>query len=375
MHLVLKLSKLCNLRCTYCYEFEHLADARRMPLHGLERLFQGIAEWVSEQAYLAPVEFALHGGEPLLLPHSYLRELVSLQQKVFSRAGIPFRNGAQTNLYRVSDATLDLCEELGIRLGISLDVSGNQRQDAQGRCIESEVQARLTDLVASGRTRTLGLNGISVLHRGNYQDAVQTFKFFADLGLDYRILPYFNLTSEPGDNQLALAPDQINEALMQVFRARLSHRGKPIRILPLDEHLDTAMRFTKQTAPLRRPPPDTPWALICNTDGTLYTHADAYSDGKALGNAFVSPSAFTMALRSDAYRNSIHDQQARTQTCRRCEFERHCSQLPCSQALPSERSRSSDGQLDCVTARPLTAAISSLLGQSHWAAATRVASA
>jgi len=37
----MKLSKLCNLRCTYCYEYEELAQKARMPLEGIDNPFFG----------------------------------------------------------------------------------------------------------------------------------------------------------------------------------------------------------------------------------------------------------------------------------------------------------------------------------------------
>ena len=91
MHFVMKLSKLCNLRCNYCYEYEELDNKERMPLEGLDFFFRNLAIYLKSQ----PVEnrvvnFILHGGEALLLPHSYLRAFREIQKKIFrlSRFGI-----------------------------------------------------------------------------------------------------------------------------------------------------------------------------------------------------------------------------------------------------------------------------------------------
>jgi len=65
---VVKISKLCNLRCTYCYEFPFLGNPERMSLHDLFRMFQHIADYYSDNP--KRMDFVWHGGEPLLrLPH------------------------------------------------------------------------------------------------------------------------------------------------------------------------------------------------------------------------------------------------------------------------------------------------------------------
>ncbi|HRD75742.1 MAG TPA: hypothetical protein PK264_07380 [Hyphomicrobiaceae bacterium] len=37
--IVVKISKYCNLRCTYCYEFKDLANKARMSLDKIDRMF------------------------------------------------------------------------------------------------------------------------------------------------------------------------------------------------------------------------------------------------------------------------------------------------------------------------------------------------
>ena len=39
---VVKASKFCNLRCAYCYEWNSLADAARIPIEGWQRVLDAI---------------------------------------------------------------------------------------------------------------------------------------------------------------------------------------------------------------------------------------------------------------------------------------------------------------------------------------------
>jgi len=93
---VIKVSKRCNLRCTYCYEFPSLADSSRMSFQDLEKLFGQIAERYRETS--RRMDFVWHGGEPLLHRTSFYHRLREIQHEVLGAAGIEFTNSVQTNL-------------------------------------------------------------------------------------------------------------------------------------------------------------------------------------------------------------------------------------------------------------------------------------
>ena len=72
----IKMSKLCNLRCTYCYEFEELDDRRRISLDGWRSILES-ARWYQHELELQhpdeeiTTRFVWHGGEPSMLPLGY----------------------------------------------------------------------------------------------------------------------------------------------------------------------------------------------------------------------------------------------------------------------------------------------------------------
>ena len=67
LQFVVKVSKYCNLRCDYCYEFPHLGNAARMSLDQIRAAFQNIKSSIAELA-IENVDFISHGGEPLFDP-------------------------------------------------------------------------------------------------------------------------------------------------------------------------------------------------------------------------------------------------------------------------------------------------------------------
>ena len=50
VHWIVKASKLCNLRCLYCYEWNELGNRARLSLEGWERLLVMIREYHQKRA-------------------------------------------------------------------------------------------------------------------------------------------------------------------------------------------------------------------------------------------------------------------------------------------------------------------------------------
>jgi len=68
---VVKISKFCNLRCTYCYEYAELGLKHRMSLDQIATMFKHAADHV-ESNKLDDLSFVWHGGEPfLVLDHQH----------------------------------------------------------------------------------------------------------------------------------------------------------------------------------------------------------------------------------------------------------------------------------------------------------------
>ena len=90
---VFKVSKYCNLRCDYCYEFPHLGDKARMSLDQIQAAFQNIKSSVTELE-ITDADFIWHGGEPFLVPLEFY-EAVNLIRKTSSgvnlNTSMPFR--------------------------------------------------------------------------------------------------------------------------------------------------------------------------------------------------------------------------------------------------------------------------------------------
>ncbi|HZC43675.1 MAG TPA: radical SAM protein [Acidobacteriaceae bacterium] len=350
MFFVLKLSKLCNLRCTYCYEFDELGSAARMPLEGLDQFFASLAA-DQPQGGWPLLRFVFHGGEPLLLPHEYLRRIVDSQRRHLAPAGIAFVNSLQTNLTRLDNATLSLLDDLHMGLGISLDVFGEQRLHSSGVPSQPLVLKNLQTLIDTGAIQRLGVGIISVLHRQNLHRVVGIYEFCRTLSISCRILPVFSVLDPPTRmRELMLSHAEVVDALRRVA-IRWLETGMPINVFPLSNYLEAAIHKLLGLRGRTYDPRYGDWAYIVNTNGDTFSHAEAYSAEGWMGNIFKQ--SFVDILRSPAHEHSLEPRLQRAEICTSCRYASACSHIPLVESLSSERGADRKGKLTCPVALPM----------------------
>ena len=129
--LVMKGTRLCNLRCAYCHDWESGADQTM----SFEVLAHSIAAAMQDDTHNA-VTFVWHGGETTLLPMDFYRRAMALQSR-FRRPGQRVQNHLQTNATRLTTEWAEFLGRNDFRVGVSLDgpseVQDNYRPDAAGR--------------------------------------------------------------------------------------------------------------------------------------------------------------------------------------------------------------------------------------------------
>jgi len=357
MHFVLKLSKLCNLRCTYCYEYDELAVKDRMPREGLEFFIAGVADFALQQRArgLPPSEFrfVFHGGEPLLLPDEYLAALRDYQCKFLDPHNIPYGNILQTNLFRVSKSKIELLKSLGIRLGVSVDVFGDQRVTLSGSDSQDRVLDNLQMLNDIGYLNNPGVGAISVLHKGNIAHAELIYDFFNELRISYRILPLESgaVDEAPMRFRHLMITNVEKVAVLKQIAERHERLNKGIKVLPLDDYEQSARRYLDGTQALPYDFPDSEWALIVNTNGDAYNSGDEYRPEGYMGNVFRQ--SLTAIFASETYAATVAMRRARMATCQSCRYRNACTRIPIAEMYACEREYEADGKLQCAVALPL----------------------
>ena len=330
---VVKASKLCNLRCRYCYEWNELASPARVSLSQWERLLTSI-RWYHDYRSRASTrrvktDIIWHGGEPLLLPPDYIAAVMRLQRDLLGEelASGDIENTVQTNLYRISDDQLDLLEREGISIGVSMDVLGGVRVDGRGAETEERVAENMDRLAVRG----ISFGAIAVLAAHTKDRLLDVYRFYEGLRVPVRVLPLFDAPLNVPGASFRITESEIVAALQTLFRHWLTRR-RPIPVYPLLDYLGVALhRRRGESDQEYNRDSHGEWAILVNTDGTVYEVMDAYDEARSLGNVFTQP--LKDILRSAAYRESLaRERELRARVCGVCTFRGPCNTLPLFEA-------------------------------------------
>jgi uncharacterized protein len=150
---IVKIHSRCDLACDYCYMYE-MADQswREQPRRMSREVAEHTALRIGEHARahrLTSVALVLHGGEPLLAGRDLISYLVSAVRDAAGPA-VTVDASVQTNAVGLDDSYLRLFDQLGIRVGVSLDGAAEDhdrhRRFASGRGSHAAVAAGLRRL-------------------------------------------------------------------------------------------------------------------------------------------------------------------------------------------------------------------------------------
>src|SRR5271154_1121486 len=94
--LIVKATRLCNLRCTYCHDWAVGPDQTM----AFDVLAHMTAAALQDPEH-GTVDFIWHGGETTLLPISFYQRAMALQAR-FRRRGQTVHNIIQTNCTRLT---------------------------------------------------------------------------------------------------------------------------------------------------------------------------------------------------------------------------------------------------------------------------------
>jgi uncharacterized protein len=149
---IMKSTRLCNLRCTYCHSWRGGPN---------QTMTFPVLAHATRDALCDPrvriVDFVWHGGEATLVPRSFYEQALWLQER-FRRPDQTVLNTVQTNGTRLTDEWLAFLRRNQFSVGVSLDgppeVHDTRRVDVGGRPTSERVRRGLERLRAAGIERS-----------------------------------------------------------------------------------------------------------------------------------------------------------------------------------------------------------------------------
>lgn len=113
---ILKVTRLCNLRCVYCHDW---SDSKETTM-SYDQLLRVIQQALSGNR--SAVDFVLHGGEPLMMGRKRFIRYLALQSYL-ARPNQKVRNHIQSNGTMLDKKWLSLLKLFNIKVSISLDAT------------------------------------------------------------------------------------------------------------------------------------------------------------------------------------------------------------------------------------------------------------
>lgn len=323
--LIVKASKLCNLRCTYCYETPELANKARISPENIERMFIQLRDFIPQPGEGGPphkLTFIWHGGEPFAQPISYWQDIIHLENKVF---GEEFKkksitNEIQSNLTLITPKHLPLIRE-NFELGFSYDVINDLRITAGEQKTGNLVRKKIDWLISEG----ISLGGVAVISKINVDSPKTVADYFIEKGLSFRLLNIYQSLDDFSQLRVSAAPiDSFLKFLKDLYDLpgiRESLKGGLIGIEPFSEARKIIQRSLGLSHPIMSDEycEEREWAIAVNTNGDVYSTGNMYYPELSYGNIFAQ--SIEQILSSETRKKRIEKTQGRfKEVCRHCPF-------------------------------------------------------
>jgi uncharacterized protein len=232
--LIVKGTRLCNLRCTYCNDWRSGHDQ----IMNFDVLAHMIYKALSD-ADSEVVDFIWHGGETTLLPISFY-ERALLVQAQFRRRKQYIRNKIQTNGTRLTSEWIDFLTENRFQIGVSIDgppeIHNEHRRYVSGRASFDDIAGGLQ------RLRDAGANfGVLMVIGEQAYDLgpERIFRFFVDADVkNFGLLPARPVNQPATTRSLNakpyISPRRFNSFLIRLYDIWESHGDPTVIIRELD---------------------------------------------------------------------------------------------------------------------------------------------
>jgi uncharacterized protein len=367
MEFVVKVSKFCNLRCRYCYEFESLGNREAMSREQLRTVYRHI------EAYRARVDardgkrteigFIWHGGEPLLLEPGFYWDTFADQREIFGEH-VARKNTLQTNLTVLDEERIALLRGGFDVVGVSVDVFGGLRVNVGGRD-QQPVTLRNME-----RLRALGIpfSTITVLTRANLGRLRHIHELFSRADIPFRILPLFDGAFDGQHRGFEISTQDILQAFKDLVDLWMEKEGF-LTVFPTLEQIQVVLRAMKGAPPVYYNKREWLPVLLVNTNGDCFTYGDPYEEPEwCVGNLFTTSLDDILAGERFA-RSALAAERRMAANCLSCPYFGHCSGYPIAEEHYNCREKTGEAERACVVERNLFAYIEQRIRQAGGEAA------
>jgi uncharacterized protein len=279
------------------------------------------------------VWFVWHGGEPLLLPLSFYKDVMRLQEKYFGKDTHRVSNTIQTNGILIDKKFMNFCRENRINVGVSFEGPCNDMLRERS----GEVEKNLRMMKDRGYLFSVS----STICADSASRQSEIYGYFRKMEVALSMSPVIELGSATSE----MIPDAETYAKesIRVFDDWIHDADAEMPLMP---HLQYVMAALGE-----------PSASDCAHSSCMMRWLSIYPDGSVYPCAKGCPSKFKMgnvnemdrlsdAFRSGAFRELLSATVERRERCSACELFRYCNG-GCSMDALSEGSMSMNNGTSC----------------------------
>ena len=340
---VVKIHSRCNLACTYCYMYE-MADQgwHRQPRRMSQSTIDSVAARIGEHARmnrLPEVDLILHGGEPLLAGADQIRYAVNAVRSAVD-PDVRVNVQVQTNGVLLDSVFLELFDELGILVSVSLDgareANDRHRRGPAGQGSYDRVHAALTKLTAphyrhlfNGLLCTIDLENDPV---GTYETLLE----FTPPAMDL-LLPHGTWENPPPGRRTDSNDTPYGDWLIAVFNRWYHAPQRETQLRMFDEIIRLLLGRPSRSEAVGL---SAVAVVVIETDGSIeqVDSLKAAYDGAAGTSLHVGADAFDAALMLPSIAARQIGERALSPQCQACEVK-----LVCGAGLYPHRYRQGTG--------------------------------
>jgi uncharacterized protein len=243
---IVKVTNACDMQCKYCF-IEPSVFHKTMSDETALRVVHAFLD----SPWFESVNFAWHGGEPLLKSPEFFRRIFD-EQRACS-GPVAYTNSTQTNATHLDERMLELLLANDVSIGLSLD--GTQGQTAASRIgrrtraltvRQSTPGARAADAHATtvDAARRLQKRGrraaaIVTVNRNNVDHPEEVYREFRDRHIDMQVNPLTRagLADTSLGADLGVGAEEYGVFLVRLFDAWFDDPDRPIHIEPFGQHV------------------------------------------------------------------------------------------------------------------------------------------
>ena len=323
LSLIIKSTRKCNLRCSYCHDWRSRGDT--IPFDVLANL---IAKALQPNKYRV-VNFIWHGGEPLLLGIEFFRKALTLQQTFINKNQYVI-NSIQTNGTLLNEEWCQFFKRNQFQVGVSIDgpkeMHNRNRSYASGKGSFDDVVLALRMLeefeipygvllVLNDSTRVLKAEDI--------------FRFIAD---DLNVKSFSFLPAVPdnivgeksGERETTdyFPMEDYEDFMIEIFDHWFSLDDPEVSVREIDGIVRSILSGNPQVCTLAGGCIGSNYHIEAN--GNVY-HCDKYVGDQDYNVGNILDDDFSMIMASDKMENLLEKERANLERLSSCKYFHICN--------------------------------------------------